>query len=38
MTLLGIELSDAGIIVAGGRSAKLLAVDGQGRIATKKQL
>jgi hypothetical protein len=28
MTLLGIELSDAGIIVAGGRSAKLLAVDG----------
>ncbi|MFC1813147.1 FHA domain-containing protein [Thermodesulfobacteriota bacterium] len=28
MTLLGLELSDAGIIVAGGRSAKLLEVDG----------
>jgi hypothetical protein len=28
MTLLGLELSDAGILVAGGRSANLLEVDG----------
>ena len=28
MTLLGLELSDAGILVAGGRSVKLLEVDG----------
>jgi hypothetical protein len=29
MTLLGLELSDAGILVAGGNPARLLAIDGQ---------